>query len=240
MRATPSSSVRRTGRPKPVARPPRGKARTGEGKSKKAVVYEALKQRIMRHDLAPGEPLNEGLLSRELAISKTPVREAIQQLEKEGFIQSIPGRGAFVSRIEVQDLREMFELREILECEAIKRAAVRLDPGKLQAVRRAFELSETSSPRGTGGLFRSGDQIHAFIFEALGNARLLEIYRRLQEHIVRHRLHFFSKSHAGRPEASYREHLEILDALAAGDPERCERAMRTHLRNSLEYVKSII
>jgi DNA-binding GntR family transcriptional regulator len=68
----------------------------------------------------------------------------------------------------------------------------------------------------------------------------MEIYGRLQEHIVRHRNYFFSDVHEGRPEASYKEHLEILEAMAAQDPARCEQAMRAHLRNSLEYVKSII
>lgn len=60
-------------------------------KSKKAIVYETLKKRIISHSLHPGEPLNESVLSKELKISKTPVREAFQQLEKEGFIESVPG-----------------------------------------------------------------------------------------------------------------------------------------------------
>ncbi len=209
------------------------------GRSKKIIVYEALKQRIIRQDLTPGEPINEGTLSNALKISKTPIREALQQLEKDGFVENVPGRGAFVSRIAIQDLRDMFEIREMLECEAIKRAALKRDPVKLDAIRKAFESGDPA-PRGARGGFRSGDQIHAFIFEATGNRRLVEIYRSLQDHIVRHRIHFFTDSHEGRPEASYREHLEILDALAAQDVPRCERAMRDHLRHSLEYVRSIL
>ena len=75
----------------------------GLQKSKKAIVYETLKKRIINHILQSGDPLNESTLSKELKISKTPIREAFQQLEKEGFIESIPGRGAFVSRISIQD-----------------------------------------------------------------------------------------------------------------------------------------
>jgi DNA-binding GntR family transcriptional regulator len=211
-----------------------------EAKSKKLRVYETLKQRIVNQALAPGEPINEAILSRELKISKTPIREALQQLEKEGFIENFPGRGSFVSRVSIQDLRETFEIREILECEASKRAALKHDPGKLEAIRKAFESAQESSPGGLPSHFRAGDQIHAFIFESLGNQRLLEFYRRLLDHIVRHRIHFFSNSPVGRSEASYKEHLEILDALAAQDPARCEQAIRTHLRNSLQYIKSII
>lgn len=128
----------------------------------------------------------------------------------------------------------------MLECEAVKRAALRRDPQKLDAIRTAFDSRETAVPDDERPQFRSGDQIHAFIFESIANRRLMEIYQRLLEHIVRHRIHFFSDSHQGRSEESYKEHLEILDALTAQDPGRCEQAMRTHLRNSWEYVKSII
>jgi DNA-binding GntR family transcriptional regulator len=123
---------------------------------------------------------------------------------------------------------------------AIKRAALRRDPGKLEAIQKAFESSEQPSQDSPSRHFRSGDQIHAFIFESIGNQRLMEIYQRLQDHIVRHRIHFFSNFHVGRSEESYKEHLEILDALAAQDPARCEQAIKVHLRNSLEYIKSII
>jgi len=209
-------------------------------KSKKLLVYETLKQRIIAHEIKPGEPINEGILARDLQVSKTPIREAIQQLEKDGFIENVPGRGGFVSGISIQDLRELFEIREILECEAIKRAAAKRDPQKLAEIRSGFELAGGVSRGDSPRRFRAGEHIHLFIFESLGNQRLLEIYRRLHDHIARHRNYFFSDVHEGRPEESYREHVEILDALAAQDAGRCERAMRVHLRNSLEYVKSII
>jgi len=94
-------------------------------KSKKNLVYEKLKKRIIHHSLRPGEPLDESVLTKELKISKTPIREAFQQLEVEGFIENISGRGRFVSQISVQDIKELFEIREILECEVIKRVAVK-------------------------------------------------------------------------------------------------------------------
>jgi GntR family transcriptional regulator, rspAB operon transcriptional repressor len=209
-------------------------------KSKKLLVYERLKEKIINQEIKPGGLINDVSLSRELEVSKTPIREAIQQLEKEGFIENIPGKGAFASRISIQDVRETFEIREMLECETIKRAAIKHDPNKLFALRRSFESREDSSSDGEPSHFRSGDHIHAFIFESVGNQRLMEIYQRLLDHIVRHRIHFFSDDHQGRSEESYREHVEILNALADQDPVRSEQAMRAHLRNSWEYVKSII
>lgn len=209
-------------------------------KSKKAIVYGDLKSRIVNNLIKPGEPLNEGVLSKELKISKTPIREALQQLEKEGFIENIPVKGAFVSRISIQDIREIFEIREILEGEVVKRAALKADPNKVEALRKKFVSSENDNKRASTGHFKSGDEIHAFIFETFGNDRLKEIYRRLQDHIVRTRIHFFNQSQSSRSEESFEEHLEILDALKAQDPSRAENAVRNHLRNSIEYLRKII
>jgi DNA-binding GntR family transcriptional regulator len=76
-------------------------------KSKKVIAYEILKRRIINNSLTPNEPLNERVLSEELKISKTPIREALQQLEKEGLVENVPHKGSFVSRVSVQDIREI-------------------------------------------------------------------------------------------------------------------------------------
>ena len=209
-------------------------------KSKKTIVYENLKKRIITHSLSQGDPLNESILSKELKTSKTPVREALQQLEKEGFVENIPGKGSFVSRISFQDIREMFEIREILEGEVIKRVVMKVDSGKLKILREKFISSESENGRSITTHFKSGDEIHTFIIEAFGNNRLMEIYKRLQDHVVRNRIYFFDQSHPGRSEESFKEHLEILDALEAQDPLRAEQAVRNHLKNSIEYLKKVI
>ena len=208
-------------------------------KSKKAIVYENLKKRIINHQLKPGESLNESVLTKELGISKTPIREALQQLEKEGFIENIPGKGSFVSRISIQDIREIFEIREILECEVVKRAVMKSDPDKIEGIRKKFE-TESNGDKNSRDQFKAGDRIHTFIFESFGNKRLLEYYKRLQEHIIRMRLYFFNQLHQERSGQSFKEHLEIMDALIAQDPSRAEKAMRDHLRNSTEYLKKVI
>jgi len=208
-------------------------------KSKKNIVYENLKKRIITQTLKPGDPLNEGVLSKELKTSKTPIREALQHLEKDRFVENIPGKGSFVSRISVQDIREIFEIREILECEAVKRAAMKNDPDKVEGIKKKFE-TESNEDKNSRNQLKAGDRIHTFIFESLGNKRLLEYYNGLQEHITRMRLNFFYQQHQERFEQSFKEHLEIMDALIAQDPPRAEKAMRSHLQNSIEYLKKII
>jgi DNA-binding GntR family transcriptional regulator len=211
-------------------------------KSKKMFVCEHLKRKIITNALKPGEPLVESALSAELKTSKTPIREALQQLEKEGFIENVPGKGAFVSRISVEEVLEVFEIRELLECAVIRRVAAKaeLDIAEAEAVRRRFESSEADGGKSPRNSFKPGDQIHTFVFESFGNKRLLEYYRRLQDHIERMRLYFFSQLRPERSEQSSREHLEIVNALIARDPERAENAMRTHLRNATDYLKRII
>lgn len=211
-------------------------------KSKKVIVYENLKKKIITSAFRPGEPLGESVLSAELKTSKTPIREALQQLEKEGFIENVPGKGAFVSRISVEEVLEVFEIREILECAVIRRVAAKgeMRVAEAEAVRRRFESSEANGNKTAKSPFKSGDEIHRFVFEAFGNKRLIDYYRRLQDHIERMRLYFFSQFRPERAEQSASEHLEIVNALIARDPERAENAMRTHLRNSTDYLKRII
>ena len=111
-------------------------------KSKKVIAYEALKKRIINNSLKPGNPLNERVLSEELRISKTPIREAFQQLEQEGFVENIPHKGSFVSTISVQDIREIFEVREILECAAARGSALKGEPDKLETMKRRLRSIE--------------------------------------------------------------------------------------------------
>lgn len=210
-------------------------------KSKKQTAYEVLKRKIISNSLKPGEPLNERVLSDELGISKTPIREALQQLEKEGFIENISHKGAFVSRISGQDVREVFEIREILECAAAKHTALTSDLDRLSAIRKKFESIEREHGDTPLGLLKAGDQIHSYIFEeGFQNNRLSEIYERVQEQIGRFRTYFVNQFDQNRLEQASKEHKEILESLFAKDPSRAEDAMRTHLRNGMEYIKGLI
>ena len=221
---------------------PNGGEMPNSTKSKKMIVYENLKRRIITNALKPGDPLNEGILSKEFKISKTPVREALQQLEKKGLVENIPGKGAFVSRFSFQDIRELFEIREILECEVIKRVAARgdLNLAEARSIRDKFTASETNGGRNGKNYFSAGDQIHSFIFNAYGNRKLIREYQGLQEQIIRITLYFLTPNRQDRAAKSFKEHLEIIDSLIARDPQRAEKAIRIHLQNSLEYLKTVI
>ncbi len=204
-------------------------------KNKKMIVYEYLKEEIVNDLLKPLEVLNEKVFARELNVSKTPIREALQQLEKEGFVESIPQKGYLVSQISVHDIWELYQIREMLECSAITHVALDTDRDT-----QKFELLQNRNPDKISTINETGDEIHQFIIEGLHNRRLMGIYKALMDHVKRLRTHFVYQYEQERVIKSFMEHQEIVNAILAKDPVRAQEALRTHIRNSMEYLKKII
>jgi len=209
--------------------------RLGELQSKKALAYETLKRRILLNEQKPGQPINENALSEEIKISKTPIREALQQLEREGLITTIPGRGSFVTPVTVEDVREIFDSREIIECAVARRAALTGNKDPIMAKRRELE-SLSSLASADGDIEEHRDDVHVFIFQVVGNRRLFAIYSHLLDQIIRLRNYFNVSLDKDRTAQYHQEHLRILDALIEGDPDKAEEAVLTHLRNASVYL----
>ena len=211
--------------------------RTIKSESKKLFVYDYLKKKIIANQLKPLEPLNEADLAAELQVSKTPVREALQQLEKDDLIDIIPQKGWFVSGINIKDIRELFEVREILECSAVRMAVLKAENDRFIALQN--KLSEIANGKNPSDLLRRGDLIHINIIESLQNKRLLEMYRSLMEHYSRTRIYFVNQFDESRLEDASKEHQEILDAIIAKDVIAAEELMRKHLYNGFANIKRL-
>ncbi|MCX7786173.1 MAG: GntR family transcriptional regulator [Spirochaetes bacterium] len=207
-------------------------------RSKKNLVYETLKNRIVRNDLKPLSYLNEKELSRELGTSKTPIREALQELGRNRFVIIIPNKGCFVSNISLEDIREIFELREIYECAAARIAASKPDKEKLVTELNHYETVASKDSIPLKERLLAGYQIHSAIVESVGNQRLQEVYRTLQDHIVRIRIYFLNRYLSERVNASEEEHREIVQAIVQGDPGKAEQAMRRHIENALQFIRN--
>ena len=209
-------------------------------RNKKTAVYEALKKRIIDGKLAPGLAINEDEFAKNLKVSKTPLREALRQLEREGLVENIPGRGSAVTHISFQDIREIFELREIIECGAVKRAAMICNANEVKAKKKELEQfcskpTETENP--TWG---PEEIVHQFVISCLNNRKLNETYTDLQNHIVRIRNHFGGRFSSKREDEKLAEHIEIFDALIEGNAERAEKAVQVHLRNFAAELLGLI
>ena len=210
--------------------------------NKKVQVYESLKKRIIDCELLPGLPINEAVFASELGVSKTPIREALRQLERDGLVVNIPGRGSTISHITSSDIREIFEIREILETGAAKQLArFSHDYGELikkQEEHRQF-LDNEESREEYAYEWGEWEDVHLAIMHSLGNRTLLEMYEGLLDRIKRIRNNFGRRFTQRRLHEIVTEHLEILDSILAGDPIRTEDAVRCHLQNAGAFISGL-
>ena len=197
-----------------------------EIKSLTAVVLDDIRRRILTGEFRPGERINESEVAAKLGISRSPVREAFRVLEREGLIATLPRKGSFITEISPQDVEELFELREILECHAvdcIKKRAVK-SPDEVFAL-----LEEVS-----GELFKEPDGFtvisgfHFSLVELSNNYRLIELYKILAVSLRRYQLIYLSKD--GQRAISQEHHREIVDALREGEYIIGKKLLRSHVR----------
>jgi len=206
--------------------------------NKKVKVYESLKQRIIKGELQPGLPINEADFARELTVSKTPVREALRQLERDGLVENVQGRGSAVSHIKPQDIREVLEIREILEVGAAKRAAWQRGNDELRSKREECRrlLDEEQASEKSVHEWGSWEDVHLSIVKAVGNQALVDMYSGLLDRILRIRSFYGQRFTQRRLHEILGEHAAMLDAIAEGDAEGAEKAVQGHLRNAGAFL----
>jgi DNA-binding GntR family transcriptional regulator len=208
--------------------------------SKKRQVYEILKEKIEKNELKPQEYLNEQAICRDFGISKTPVREALQKLEHDRLVVIIPNKGCFVAGISIDRIREVFEIREILECAAARLAA----SAETRTQFQTLVHSHDSFKIGDGAEIRkhllSGYQIHTLIVEAAGNSYLTGYYQTILSHIVQIRVFFLNRFEMKRLHETVEEHKAIIHAIVQGEPGEAENAMREHLHRSLMNINQLM
>ena len=211
-----------------------------ETKNKKTAVYRDLKAQIISGKLAPGTPIHEKELARNLNVSKTPVRESLQQLESEGLIEKVPGRGSHVAHITLDYVREIYEIREIIECGAAKRAALLQRQDEIRLKKEEIEKAARQAVAGQASDLKTLEDIHFFVIEMLNNKRLAQSYREVAQHNRRIVNHLGRHSPRWRVEQVFGEHLEILQAMVEGNPEKAEAAVQQHLRKAATYLMGLL
>ncbi|BBD76510.1 GntR family transcriptional regulator [Hydrogenophilus thermoluteolus] len=191
-------------------------------------VADRLRQRIFRHELAPGQWIDEQVIAAELGISRTPVREALKVLAAEGLVTLSPRRGSFVTQISDKDLDDIFSVLILLEGHAARLAAERIDEaGKARLNQLHERLEAAFRAQDIDGFFDANQAFHREVQRLSDNRWLLATIEDLRQKIKlsRHRSLFSS----GRLEQSLMEHRALLQALFAGDSDASERLMREHL-----------
>lgn len=194
------------------------------------VVFETLRDAIIQGRLKPGERIMEIQLAEEMGVSRTPVREAIRKLELEGFIVTVPRKGAYVAGISVKDIVDVFEVRAALESLAAGLAAERIADQELEELERA--LVQIAEARGgdLNAVVQTDTNFHEIIYRASRNQRLIQIITHLREQIQRFRT--TSLSQPGRMKIALEEHRKIVEAISERNIELARALAREHIENA--------
>ena len=195
-------------------------------------VTASLREAICNDYFEPGEKLDQDLIAKELGVSRTPVREAIRRLESEGFIEVRPHYGAFIAMVSRQDIHEVFEIRILLEAEAVRQVTHLIPESVLDELDRS--LTETQKLFDVGDTvkhFENDVYLHETIIDFVENGLLKEILDSLNNRISMVRRFAQSKPGPHLVE-SFKEHRAIIQAIRRRDPEEAAELMRHHLRKS--------
>lgn len=195
--------------------------------------YNAIKEAILSLKLEPGTPLVENDMARQLGISKTPVRDALQELEREGFVTRIFFKGTYVTDVTMRDMAEVFQLRAVLEGLAARLATPLFTPQELDHIAADLTAAEAALAEGNLTLCSErGQRLHKAIINKVDSQRLSSIIHNLDDHVQRFRA--LSDRISGRLNKSVKEHRRVLDAFYRKDVDAAERAMRDHLFSVLQ------
>lgn len=203
------------------------------------VVFNTLRQAILRGELEPGERLLEIQLAQKLGVSRTPVREAIRKLELDGLVIMSPRKGAEVASITEKDMRDVLEVRTTLEELAVTLACKNMRPeivASLKAANRNFETAIIA--KDVVRIVEEDVNFHDIIYDATGNDRLIQVINNLREQMYRYRLEYVKDSRTHSILIS--EHEDIIHQLSVNNEERAKVVMKQHIFNQERGIERIM
>ena len=198
-------------------------------------VYDRIKQDIVLARLHPGEPLFEEDLAARLQVSRTPIREALRQLNHDGLVRIIPNKGAFVRVLTPRDIREIYEIRGALESFATAEAATRMSDQQLQFLsRRAKDLKRRQSRLGYRDIRDAWEAIRQMVITAADNERMKTILATMSDQVetARH----YSSAPPGRHEELFADFVSVVEALRARNSAKAPRLFQDHLTKSKKVL----
>ena len=192
-----------------------------------------LRQIVVSGAVKPGDPLGELALAQEFEVSRTPVREALKQLEREGLVEVRPRVGTFVRKPSQREILEMFQLKESFEGLAASLLAQRGDVPELRHLDENIAHEAEAVEAGDAHLY--SELVHDFhhtLVLGSDSQKLIEHYELLMNQLAYHRIVAQTLALPGRLDASLGEHAKVLDAIRSKDPLTAELEMRRHVAQS--------
>ncbi len=203
------------------------------------VVFNTLRNAILRGELKPGERLMEMHLANKLGVSRTPIREAIRMLEQEGLAVTIPRKGAQVAGMTEKDLQDVLEIRDALDELAVRMACERTTDELIEELKvsmRDFEIATKS--KDVRKIVEADESFHNVIYRMADNPKLETIVKNMREQTYRYRYEYV-KGNAAYNQL-IEEHAAIIDGFEKRDVDYVRKIMHTHLENQMEAVLAVI
>ncbi|MPW24728.1 FCD domain-containing protein [Alkalibaculum sp. M08DMB] len=205
--------------------------------SKQQLAYEKIKDSIIKNEFLPDTLLVERQLCTNMDISRTPVRDALRRLAGEGLVEFIPDKGMFVSRIRLEDIIEIYELREALESMAVRLFTLRKTEEDLKIMEGCVEQQESSFNKGDYSLSVAKDmEFHEVYIKGAKNLRMENFLRTI--HDQTNRVAFSTTNDLERMERSIHQHKEVLEAIKSSDEVLAEELIKKHIIDTREYHMS--
>ncbi len=203
------------------------------------VVFNTLRQAILRGEIKPGERLLEIHLANKLGVSRTPIREAIRKLELENLVIMIPRKGAVVAEITEKSLRDVLEVRRALEALAVKLACEKIQDSEIEELKVTAKEFEEALKTGDVTVFAEADvKFHDIIYRTTDNQRLIQLLYNLREQMYRYRVEYLKREDSH--EVLLAEHQHIIQMLAERNEERAVEAVCAHIDNQVTAVADTI
>lgn len=186
---------------------------------------------IIENELKPGEKLLQEKLAARLGVSRTPLLKALQMLEYDFLVESIPRRGMFVKKLSIDEMRDIYDVREGIETVAVRLVAERRNEKQLRQLKNIWKPFENAAPIDVEKYRKADDRFHALLLEFSQNKMLQKLYSHslLQARVEQMGL-------MREPEETLPDHLAILKAIEAGNAELAEKELKNHLRKSKKLI----
>lgn len=203
------------------------------------VVFNTLRQAILRGELKPGERLIEIQLANKLGVSRTPIREAIRKLELEGLVLMIPRKGAEVAEITEKSLRDVLEVRRALEELAVQLACEKITKEEIRELERvAKEFQQVVNSSDITEIAEVDVCFHDIIYTATDNQKLIQLLNNLREQMYRYRVEYLKRD--GVFPQLIAEHEAIIRHIENNEKEKATEVMCRHIDNQVETVIDVI
>ncbi|MDX3240145.1 GntR family transcriptional regulator [Streptomyces sp. ME03-5709C] len=218
--ALTAAATRRVARPAPL----------------RQAVYDALVELVINGSLTPGQHLVEAELAEHLGVSRQPVREALQRLQTDGWVDLRPAQGAFVHSPTEEEAAQLLGVRSVLETYSARLAAENAGPGDVE---RLWELQEEGVAALAAGdverLVAANTALHSFITSVAANAVLAELISQVSRKVR----WYYTPIAKPRGKDAWTEHAQLIRAIAKGDAERAGEIMRKHTERTGDYRKAV-